>query len=252
MSTGFEAAAAAGRSARRRATSAGLERRHLHARRVSEPGGQPAVPAAVGQHGHAPAARPGEAQERLGGVDELARRPHAPDPRGRACGLDRERVAHERARVRAGRAHGRRGVLDREQEHRRARVGRRPGRRGEPAPVAEILGVERDQARRLVQRERAHELRGLQVDLVAERGEPREAEPDRRGAAADLEREVAALGDQADRARAGGRWRRARAPRPRRTRRGSSGRAAARRPRARARRSRRRARRPRRRPARRR
>jgi hypothetical protein len=51
-----------------------------------------------------------------------------------------------------------------------------------------------------VRGERAHQLRRLDVDLVAQRGEAREAEPDRGHAAADLEREVAALGDQADRA----------------------------------------------------
>ena len=111
------------------------------------------------------------------------------------------------------------------------------GGRGERAAVAEVLGVEGDQPRRLVRGERAHQLGRLDVDLVAERGEAREAEPDRRDAAADLEREVAALGDQADRAAREVVGDELELRRPRRTPRGSSARACARPPRGRGRRA---------------
>src|SRR6187200_2710962 len=74
------------------------------------------------------------------------------------------------------------------------------GRRGEPAPVAEVLRVDGDRARLVVPGERADELGRLDVRLVAQRDEAREPEADPGRLRADLEREVAALGDEADRA----------------------------------------------------
>ena len=66
--------------------------------------------------------------------------------------------------------------------------------------VAEVLAVEGDHARRLVVDQAADELAGLEVGLVSERGEAREAEAVILGEQGELEREIAALGDEADRA----------------------------------------------------
>src|SRR5207245_9147917 len=71
----------------------------------------------------------------------------------------------------------------------------------ERAPVAEVLHVQRDQPRRLVAGEALDELRCLEIRLVAERREAREAEPFALRQQRELQRQVAALRDQPDRAR---------------------------------------------------
>ena len=80
-----------------------------------------------------------------------------------------------------------------------ARERRLPGPRERPA-VAEVLAVDADHAGVLVGRERLDELRGLDVGLVPERGEARDADAVLRAEQAQLEGEVAALGDDPERA----------------------------------------------------
>src|SRR5262249_44924575 len=70
---------------------------------------------------------------------------------------------------------------------------------GELPAVPEVLAVDADEGRLLVRGRRADQLRGLEVGLVAERGEPRDAEPDLAREQRDLDREVPAREDQADR-----------------------------------------------------
>ena len=71
---------------------------------------------------------------------------------------------------------------------------RLPGPRERPA-VAEVLAVDADHAGVLVRRERLDELGGLDVGLIPERGEARDADAILRAEQAQLEREVATLGD---------------------------------------------------------
>ena len=78
--------------------------------------------------------------------------------------------------------------------------GRRARTRERPA-VAEVLKVDSDELRRLMRGEGLDKLPSLDVGLVSQRNEAREAEPEVRGEQTDLEREVAALRDEADRAR---------------------------------------------------
>ena len=98
------------------------------------------------------------------------------------------------------------------------------GPRERPA-VTEVLAVDADHAGVLVRRERLDELGGLDVRLIPERGEARDADAVLRAEQAQLEREVAALGDDPE--RAGRELVHAEIERrpPRRRRRGSSGRA---------------------------
>jgi hypothetical protein len=74
-------------------------------------------------------------------------------------------------------------------------------RASEPATVAKILDVQRDQARRLVRRELLDELRRFQVGLVSDRDEPGDAKACTGRRLSDLEAQISALGDQAHRAR---------------------------------------------------
>ena len=125
---------------------------------------------------------------------------HPHDAGGAASGVDRRALGRKRAGVRE---HGaRRGLraLDRQQQHRLAGARRRLARGRERAPVAEVLDVDGDQLGRGVPGQLADQLRDLHVGLVADRDEAREAQPGALGEHPDLEREVAALGDQPDRA----------------------------------------------------
>ncbi len=79
-----------------------------------------------------------------------------------------------------------------------ARRGRLGDGAGEVAAVTEVLGVEGDEPGALMRGVRADQLREGQVRLVPERGEPREAQPQRLQQGRQLQGEVAALGDEAD------------------------------------------------------
>src|SRR5207302_1665606 len=78
------------------------------------------------------------------------------------------------------------------------RFARSRGCAREGSAVAKVFDIERDRTRRLVLRELVDQLCSLHVRLVAERCEPREAEPLALGEQRDLERHVAALRDQPD------------------------------------------------------
>ena len=121
-------------------------------------------------------ARPVRREARERPVDELLRRRHPEDP-GRAAGrLDGGRVARERTGVRGGGARSRLAAAGGEQDDLLAgRDGRGTGA-GEGPPVAEVLAVDADHAGVLVGGERLDELGGLDVGLVPERGEPRDAD----------------------------------------------------------------------------
>src|SRR5207247_11300716 len=112
-------------------------------------------------------------------------------------GIDRGEVADERAGMRAGGAETACALSDREQHDGLAGLLR--GTR-ERAPVAKVLDVERDQVRAVVSRELLEQLGRFEIGLIAERREAREAEPFAVGEQPELEREVAALRDQPDRA----------------------------------------------------
>ena len=170
-------------------------------------------------------------EERLGDVDELARRANLVD----ACGARMRRRPREGlrrgSRVRASRLEAGPAAAGREQNDGlagRDRLG--TGGREQP-PLAELLEVEAITRVPSCAAKSRHELGGLEVRLVPERDEAGEAEPVVGGEQRELERQVAALRDQPDRSR------RKRAPADvelglrRRTRRGSSARAGPRRPR---------------------
>ncbi len=88
-----------------------------------------------------------------------------------------------------------------EQHDRRARLDRSLPRPGERPPIAKVLGVHGHDGGPRVVCEHLDQVRGGQVGLVPERREARDAEPVVGGEQGDLEREVAALRDHADRAR---------------------------------------------------
>ena len=141
----------------------------------------------------------GEARERP--VDQLLRRRDTKDLRRAARSLDRRGVARERAGVGRGGARpcfapagGKENDLLPRSD--RGRAGAREG-----ASVAEVLAVDADHARVLVGGVGLDELRRLDVGLVAEGGEARDADAVLGGEEAQLEREVAALRDDSDRPR---------------------------------------------------
>ena len=118
-------------------------------------------------------------------------------PRGAARGLDHREVAHERAGVRRGSPDARSASPDREQDDRRRGRG---GRVDERPAVAEVLGVDGDQLRAIVGGERRHQLSEVDIGLVTDRRKPREAHLDLPRQDPELERQVPALRDEADRA----------------------------------------------------
>ena len=93
---------------------------------------------------------------------------------------------------------GRLGATDREEHD---RLPCRAGRLGERTAVAEVLAVDADHLRAVVRGEIAEDVRHAEVGLVADGREPRETEAEILEQEAGLERDVAALRDEADRAR---------------------------------------------------
>ena len=71
---------------------------------------------------------------------------------------------------------------------------------GEGAAVTEVLDVDGDELGGVVGGELGHEVGGAEIGLVAQRREPGEPQPLRRGEQPQFQREVAALGDEPDRA----------------------------------------------------
>ena len=92
-------------------------------------------------------------------------------------------------------------MRDRQRDDRLAGGDRRGAGAGQLPAVAEVLDVEGDQFGLVVRGELRDELGGAEVGLVAQRREAREAQPLGRGEQPELQRQVAALGDQPDRAR---------------------------------------------------
>ncbi len=174
---------------------------HLQAGLRDKRSGDPAVPAAVAHDCDPRPARRDAADQRLDHVDQLPGRADLFDRGGAAGGLDRGFVARQRTGVRTDRAN-RRLVTGHGQEDDwlagglRARCGA-----DELAAVAEVLDIQGDRLREFVRGHRVDQLSGRQVGLVSERDEPREAEPSLLREQADLEREIAALGDHRDRSR---------------------------------------------------
>ncbi len=157
--------------------------------------------AAVGDDGDARPGRTAAGEQDVRHLDEILRRRHADDPGRPARGVDRARVADERARVRARGADARRARAACQQEDRLARLCRRVGGARERPAVSEVLAVDADDPRLGVSGEGAQQVGGLEVGLVADRRKARDAEPEIRREQGDLEREVAALRDQPDRPR---------------------------------------------------
>ena len=107
-----------------------------------------------------------------------------------AGGVDGVEVARQRAGVRMGCADRRSGAADGEQHDRLARGARRLGER---APVAEVLAVDADHACAVVGGQVRDDLRDVEVGLVPDGHEPREAETEVAEQEPGLERDVAAL-----------------------------------------------------------
>ena len=218
--------------------------RHGEPRLLGERRGDPAVAAAVGEHRDpAPGERAG-AEQPVGGVDQLGRRPHALDPGRGAGGVDRRAVGRQRAGVRGDRPRRRLAVRDRQQDDRlarRARPRRRTrGRRGRPPrrPRSAPSRDGRRTRRRAPGSRRRPGCRPRRSARTRARPPPPASRPPARGSRS---------ARSARSSRSAGRRRRGRAARRRRTRPCSSARAGARPRRAPARRGRGRAPRPRRR-----
>ena len=131
---------------------------------------------------------------------ELARRAHALHPGRAAGGFDCRGAADQRARVRPRRLGADLSGSDGEEDDGLPGLDRFLRGAREGPSVAEVLAVEGDDAGRLVVDQAADELARLEVGLVPERREAREAEPVVLGEQGELEREIAALRDEADRA----------------------------------------------------
>ena len=176
----------------------GRQRRQLEAGVGEQVGREHAVPAAVGQHGNAPAAAASAAEQRPGTVDELARRRHRDPARVAQRGGEHPRRAGQRARVGVRRARADVGAAGLDHQRRLAGLGQRPDGGDERRAVLRILHVARHHPRRLVVDQRPQHVGDRQVGLVADGDEPREALPLGRQQQPDLEREVARLRDEGD------------------------------------------------------
>jgi hypothetical protein len=154
-----------------------------------------AVSPTVADHGQATPSRRAAVQKGLRRVDELAWRRDSYDPGRAARRVDDREVGDERARMRprgpdAGLA------SSAAQQHDRLAGGRCGTSKS--ASVSEVLDVERDQPRGVMAGEALDQLSRFEIRLVPKRRKAREAEPFTLGEQRELERQVAALGDQAD------------------------------------------------------
>ena len=176
------------------------ERWKLEALGGGDVGGDDPVPAPVAHDDDPSPARLDPRELCLREIDELARRAHALHPRRAAGGFDCRGAADQRACVRPRRLGADLSASDGEEHDGLPGLDRFLRGAREGPSVAEVLAVEGDDAGRLVVDQAADELARLEVCLVPERREPREAEPVVLGEQGELEREVAALRDEADRA----------------------------------------------------
>src|SRR6187200_3282940 len=174
------------------------QRRHLEALRGSSVGGDDPVAAAIADDHDSPSTRLDPGQLGLREIDELPRRAHALHSGRAASRLDCARAADERTRVRPRRLGADLARADGQQNDRLAGLDDFLRGAREGAPVTEVLAVEGDHPRRLVSDEAADELACLEIRLVPERGEAREAEAVLLGEEGELQREIPALGDQSD------------------------------------------------------
>ena len=177
---------------------------HLEAGLDGHRGRDADMASAVAEHGHPAPAGGGGAQQRLGGIDELARRAHPQDAGGGKGGVDGGAVRGQRAGVRLDRARAGAAAVDGQGDHGGAGVHGAGGGAREGPAVAEVLDVDGDDFGGVVGGEGVDEVGGAEVGLVAQRGKAREPEPLGGGHQPQLEREVAALGDEPDGAR--GQW----------------------------------------------
>ena len=184
----------------RRDCELGRERRQLEPGLGDEVGGDDARATAVADDRDPRSCRTVGCEAREHAVDQLLRRRHADDSGRAARSLDGGRVARERTRMRCRRARPGLAASGREEDDLLARpLGCLPGSRERPA-VAEVLAVDADHAGVLVRCECLDELGGFDVGLIPERGEARDADAVLRAEQAQLEREVATLGDDPERA----------------------------------------------------
>ena len=148
-----------------------------------------------------PAQRPmgGKAPEHA--VDQLLRRHHPHDPGRAARSLDGCRIARERTGVGRSRTCTRLAAARCEEDDLLARMLRRLAGASERPAVAEVLAVDADHAGVLVRCERLDELGRLDIGLIPERGEARDADAVLRSEQAQLQGKVAALGDDPELAR---------------------------------------------------
>jgi hypothetical protein len=147
-----------------------------------------------------PAPARGRRAEPCGGdVDELLGRRDALDPCRGTGRVDRDEIADESAGVRARCTSARDRPAPGQEKHRLSALDRSVGCPGELPPVPKVLAVESDHAGLLVLGEDIDQLGRLEVGLVAERDEARESQARVSREHPDLESQVAALGDEADR-----------------------------------------------------
>ena len=153
------------------------QRGELEAGVGEQVGGEHAVPAAVGQHGHAAAPAAGAAEQGPGAVDELAGRRHRDAARVAQRGGEHPRRPGQRPGVGVRRTGADIGPPGLDHQRRLARLGQGPHGGDELRTVLRILDVARDHLRRLVVDQRPQHVGDGQVGLVADRHEPREALP---------------------------------------------------------------------------
>ena len=180
--------------------SGGGEPRELEPCLGHEVGGDDARPATVADDRDPAPRGPVRCEAREDTVDELLGRRHPQDSRCPARSVDSSRVARERTGVRGGRPRSRLAAAGSEQDDLLACFPGRLSGASERSPVAEVLAVDGDHPGVRVGREGRDELGGFEVGLIPERRDPRDPDPVLAAQEAQLQDEVAALGDDAQRA----------------------------------------------------
>ena len=171
----------------------GSELGHRQPGGIDHVGCESRVTAAVGDHAHPVHGVAAVAQQRCGGVGELAGAGDAMDACGVAGRVDDGAVGGERAGVRLGAADRRLASADGEQQHRLAGLGRRGRRRDEGAAVAEVLAIDGNEIGVGVVDAGLDEVGRAEVGLIAEGDEAGEPVATRLEEAAELQRHVPAL-----------------------------------------------------------
>ncbi len=177
----------------------GIQRRHVEADVGEEVGGDRPVPAAVGHDRHPAAPQARRAEQRRGGVGQLAERVDEPRP-----GLLEGRLQHppgrgQRPGVR-GRGGGAGGGASGGQHQHRLSLGHPPHRGDQGPAVAGVLDVAGGEPGLVVVGGRREHVGHRHVGGVAEGHEPAVAEAVLVEQDAELDRQVAALGSEGHRA----------------------------------------------------